>query len=134
MTWLLDTNACINYLRTGKNSPIAEQLAEKDAEQVVVCSVVRAELLFGAQKSRDAVENLANVGKFLSRFASFPFDDLAADVYGRIRADLTERGLTIGPNDLFIASIALSRQLTLVTHNVAEFSRVPGLNIEDWET
>jgi tRNA(fMet)-specific endonuclease VapC len=130
---LLDTNACISYLRSGKDSPVAEQLAEKDPEQVLVCSVVKAELFFGAQKSRDAAENLAKVSKFLSRFVSFPFDDAAADAYGRIRADLTGRGLTIGPNDLFIASIALARQVTLVTHNVAETGRVPDQMIEDWQ-
>ena len=57
-------------------------------------------------RSRDAAENLAKVGTFLSRFPSLPFDDAAADAYGRIRADLAARGMAIGPNDLFIASIA----------------------------
>lgn len=130
---MLDTNACVDYLRSGSGSRIARHLAERNAEDVVLCSVVRAELLFGALRSRDAVENYAKVGLFLSRFTSLPFDDAAAEIYGRIRTDLTGRGLTIGPNDLFIASIARARDLTLVTHNLGEFSRVEGLKIEDWE-
>jgi tRNA(fMet)-specific endonuclease VapC len=91
------------------------------------------ELVFGAMRSRDAAENLAKVGTFLSRFVSLPFDDAAADAYGWIRADLTKRGEVIGPYDLLIASIAVARQLKLITHNVEEFGRVPGLEIEDWE-
>jgi tRNA(fMet)-specific endonuclease VapC len=133
VTWLLDTNVCVHYLRLGDGSSIANRLAEKNAEDVVLCSVVRAELVFGALKSRDAAENLAKVGRFLSRFVSLPFDDSAADAYGRIRSELTKCGTTIGPNDLMIASIASARNLTLVTHNVGEFSRVSGLKIEDWE-
>ncbi len=65
---------------------------------------------------------------------SVPFDDLAADVYGRIRADLERQGQAIGPNDTLIAAIALANGLTIVTHNTAEFSRVSGLLIEDWHT
>jgi tRNA(fMet)-specific endonuclease VapC len=134
VTWLLDTNACVSYLRSGENSSIAGRLAEKSLGDVVLCSVVRAELVFGALRSRDAATNLAKVGKFLSGFLSLPFDDDAADAYGPIRAALAVQGATIGPNDLLIASIAKSRGLTLVTHNTAEFSRVSGLKIEDWET
>lgn len=69
---------------------------------------------------------------FCRRFDSLPFDDAAAEEYGRIRAELTAAGTPIGPNDLMIASIALANQLTLVTSNTAEFGRVPGLQIENW--
>jgi len=84
-------------------------------------------------RSSRATENLAKVRQFLSQFASLPFDDDAAETYGRIRADLTGRGVTIGPNDLLIAAIAQTNDTTLITHNVDEFSRVAGLKIEDWE-
>lgn len=67
------------------------------------------------------------------QFASLPFDDAAAEQYGRIRADLTGRGLVVGGNDLMIAAIAVATGCTLVTHNTAEFSRVVGLAIEDWQ-
>lgn len=133
MTWLLDTNACVDYLRSGSGSRIAEHLSEKDADDIALCSVVKAELLFGALRSSRVAENLTKVRRFLSQFTSLSFDDAAAESYGQIRADLTDRGLTIGPNDLLIASIAQSRNMTLVTHNVSEFVRVTGLRIEDWE-
>jgi tRNA(fMet)-specific endonuclease VapC len=112
---------------------VAVRLAEKNAADIVLCSVVRAELIFGALKSRDVVANLEKVRRFLSPFLSLPFDDNAADAYGRIRVELSDLGLLIGPNDLFIASIVKSHDLTLVTHNVEEFRRVQGLKIEDWE-
>jgi len=66
-------------------------------------------------------------------FASLPFDDAAAVIYGRIRAQLATAGALIGPYDLQIAAIALANNLTVVTRNTQEFSRVPGLVIEDWE-
>ena len=70
---------------------------------------------------------------FLTGLVSFPFDDPAAEIYGQIRADLENKGTSIGPNDLLIAAIARARGATLVTHNVKEFKRVEGLLFEDWE-
>src|SRR5262249_35006212 len=67
------------------------------------------------------------------QFTSIPFDDQAAEEYGKLRARLTSQGELIGPNDLMSAAIALPSGLTLVTHNTAEFRRVPGLNLEDWQ-
>jgi tRNA(fMet)-specific endonuclease VapC len=69
----------------------------------------------------------------LGRFVSLPFDDLAAEAYGRIRARLEQAGQLIGPNDLLIAAIAVAHQVTLVTHNTREFQCVEGLQIDDWE-
>ncbi len=134
MTWLLDTNVCVNYLRSGGGLSIAHRLAEKNSVDVVLCSIVKAELFFCALRSRESAANLVKVSQFASRFISLPFDDDAARAYGQIRANLAERGMTIGPNDLLIASIALAHNLTLVTHNTDEFCRVPGLRIEDWES
>jgi tRNA(fMet)-specific endonuclease VapC len=90
-------------------------------------------MYFGAMKSVDPVHTLVQQQAFLDAFESLPFDDAAAEVYGQIRAELTRRGTPIGPNDLLIAAIAVARNLTLVTHNTAEFSRVPNLHFEDWE-
>ncbi len=67
-------------------------------------------------------------------FPSAPFDDASAEAYGRLRADLAAEGMLIGPNDLMIAAIALTHGLIVVTHNTAEFSRVAGLTLEDWQT
>ena len=68
------------------------------------------------------------------RFVSLPFDDRGAEEYANIRAHLVAQGNTIGPNDLLIAATALANGLIVVTQNSTEFSRVPGLAIEDWET
>ncbi|MBN1285343.1 MAG: type II toxin-antitoxin system VapC family toxin [Anaerolineae bacterium] len=93
-----------------------------------------AELYFGAMKSRSPQTSLLKQQAFVERFVSLPFDDAAAVVYGRIRAELERAGTPIGPNDLMIASIALANGLILVTHNVREFERVAGLQIDDWES
>jgi tRNA(fMet)-specific endonuclease VapC len=97
-----------------------------------MCTIVKAELLFGARKSAKPERNLAALATFFTPFRCLPFDDAAADAYGLVRAELEQRGTPIGPNDLLIASIALSCGLRLVTSNAREFARVPGLAIEDW--
>ena len=132
MTYLLDTNTCIQFLNQ-RNSAVSARLAAVQREEVVICQIVKAELFYGAYKSARREANLAVLAKFFSQFASLPFDDAAAEAYGRLRAELARRGTPIGPNDLLIAAIALARDLALVTHNTAEFSRVPGLRLEDWE-
>ena len=133
MNYLLDTNAVISHLRSGGKSGVSRQLRAVTPADVAVCSVVRAELVYGANRSANPAKNLAQVQTFLAPFTSFPFDDPAADIYGQIRAGLDATGLSIGPNDLMIAAIAVTHGLTLVTHNTAEFGRVPGMRIEDWE-
>jgi tRNA(fMet)-specific endonuclease VapC len=133
MPHLLDTNICIRHLRNPRKSPLADRLAGRAYGDVVLCSVVKAELIFGALHGKQQRARLARLDNFLSLFPSIPFDDLAARVYGEVRAELARQGLSIGPNDLLIASIALANHLVLVTHNTSEFGRVPGLQIEDWE-
>ena len=133
MNWMLDTNACIRYLN-GRSLPLKEHLDRTGAANIVVCSVVKAELFFGAARSNDPARTKEKQQQFLSRFLSLPFDDRAAEVYATIRAALAEIGTPIGPNDTLIASIAIANDVTLVTHNVSEFSRVPNLKVEDWES
>jgi len=132
MKFLFDTNVCIRFLN-GRAPSIQQQMNRHKPEDIVLCSVVKAELLVGVAKSENSEERLKKIKLFLNRFASLPFDDNAAASYAEIRADLEKRGLPIGPNDLLIASIAVANQLVLVTHNVGEFGRVNGLEIEDWE-
>jgi tRNA(fMet)-specific endonuclease VapC len=132
MRYLLDTNTCIRYIN-GTSKAVFENLDAQEEGDVVVCSVVKAELFYGAMRSQKPDKNLADQQVFLSLFTSLPFDDRAAEVYGRIRADLANKGTPIGGNDLMIAAIALVHALTLVTHNTGEFERVDGLNIVDWE-
>ena len=85
-------------------------------------------------RSNNPVKSLQIQQEFLQQFISIPFDDAAAMVYGTIRANLAKAGTPIGPNDLQIAAIALANELTLVTHNTREFSRIQGLKLEDWES
>ncbi len=132
MTYLLDTNACVAYLRT-LNSPIRRRLATLSAADISLCAVVKAELVYGAQRSADPTRSLTELAAFFAPYVSFPFDDAAAMIAGRIRADLAARGTPISPGDLHIAAIALAHDLTLVTHNTREFVRVAGLRLEDWE-
>ena len=100
-----------------------------------LCSVVLGELLFGASNGDPEYldENLALIHSLQQEFRSLPYDDDAAVRYARIRVSLKRLGTPIGPNDTKIAAIALANDLTLVTHNTAEFSRVPGLKLEDWQ-
>jgi tRNA(fMet)-specific endonuclease VapC len=132
MTYLLDTNTCVRYIN-GQSERIRARLEAIQPLEIVVCSVVKAEMFFGAYKSERRDLNLANSLRFLGRFRSLPFDDSAARVYGEIRAELESWGKPIGPNDLMIAAIARLHGLTVVTHNLREFERVDGLSCEDWE-
>ena len=134
MAYLLDSNVWIAVLRN-RSSSITQRMASiTNPAAIFSCAVVRAELVHGAYRSDRTTVNLQMMEKLLERYPSLPFDDAAADIYGRIRSDLERRGIQIGANDYQIASIALANDLTVVTHNTGEFSRVPGLKFEDWQT
>lgn len=132
MIYLLDTNACIVHL-TNNSSLVSQRLASKSPRDIRLCSIVKAEMYYGVYKSQRRAINVTTVNTFFSQFHSLPFDDLAAEIAGRERARLAAVGTPIGPNDLLIAAIGLAHQATVVTHNTREFSRVVGLQIEDWE-
>ncbi|BAY29297.1 PIN domain protein [Nostoc carneum NIES-2107] len=132
MRYLLDTNACIVYLNRPM-SGVRQRLGSLSPSDIAVCSVVKAELFYGAMRSNNPTRTLALLEAFLDNFESLPFDDQAARIFGTIRAELGTLGTPIGPYDLQIAAIAVVNNLTLVTHNIREFSRVSGLAIEDWE-
>jgi len=132
MKYLLDANTCIGLL----NSSDAELMRRYSARQpadLVLCSVVKAELLYGARRSARVEFNLKRLEYFAAPLQSLPFDDRCAHDYGVIRADLAAQGTPIGANDLMIGAIARAHDLILVTHNTKEFSRVAGLRVEDWE-
>jgi len=133
MTYLPDTNACITPLRERNPRLIARWQAVK-ASEVVLCSVVVYELRHGAERSSDPVREHAKLDAFLAPFVSVPFDDLCARKCAEIRHQLERSGTLIGPHDLQIAAVALHHGLTLVSHNMRDFSRIPGLKLEDWES
>ncbi|MFW9260700.1 type II toxin-antitoxin system tRNA(fMet)-specific endonuclease VapC [Nostoc sp. CALU 546] len=132
MKFLLDTNTCIIYMR-GKNSTLKQKLESTATKDIAVCSIVKAELFYGAMKSANPVRNLTLQQEFLAQSISLTFDDLAAMSFGTIRSQLEALGTPIGAYDLQIAAIALTNNLTLVTHNTREFKRVNNLFTEDWE-
>ncbi|MBU0567904.1 type II toxin-antitoxin system VapC family toxin [bacterium] len=133
MRYLLDTNVCIQYLN-GRSEGIRQQLSQKTPEKIVLCSVVKAELFYGALKSSNPARNIERQLQFIGRFASLPFDDKTAEAYGQIRVQLEQHGTPIGPNDLMIAAIAVANDIILVTHNTREFGRIEYLKLEDWES
>lgn len=123
MNYLLDTNVCIIYLKA-KDLNLKQRLEAIPVREIAVCSIVKAELCFGAMKSTNPERNFASQKTFLAQFVSLPFDDLAATTFGMIRSQLETNGTPIGAYDLQIAAIALANNLTLVTHNTREFGRV----------
>ncbi len=130
--YLLDSNACIHVLN-GSSEGVIERFRAESPATIRLCSVVVAELLYGARKSRSVAKALRSLQKFFEPLVSVPFDDGCAEEYGRIRADLAVAGTPIGANDLMIAAIARRYDWTVVTNNVDEFVRVAGLKVEDWQ-
>ncbi len=130
--YLLDTNVCIHLLNN-RHSLIKEHFRRSSPSDIALCSVVKAELLFGARHSKRVETNLQLLNHFFAPLNSLPFDDRCAEEYGLIRADLSVQGKIIGPNDLLIAAIARAHDAVLITHNTSEFSRITGLRLEDWQ-
>ena len=130
LRYLLDTNIVIYVLR---QRPI-EVLStfNTNASRMAISSITLAELMHGAEKSSRMSENLATVEDFCSRLQVLPYGAKAAQHYGAIRAALEKIGQPIGVNDLHIAAHARSEGLVLVTNNMGEFARVPGLELENW--
>lgn len=131
MSYLLDTNSWIHYLKHS-DSPIRARLAAIQPSAVLSCSIVKAELLHGAEKYGNRDRRAATVLQTLAPFRSLAFDDDAAELYAQLRHALELAGRIIGPYDLQIAAICRLHDLTLVTSNAGEFSRVHELFLEDW--
>lgn len=132
MIYLLDTNVCIHLLN-GRHPHLIDRFHSHSQQDIVLCSMVKAELLKGALRSQRVELNLQRLNTFFEPLFSLTFDDHSAEHHARIGADLLQQGTPIGANDLVIAAIARAHNATLVTHNTGEFSRVAGLRIEDWE-
>ena len=132
MIYLLDTNVCIHLLNK-RHDVILQHLRQHAPTDIALCSVVKAELLYGARRSQRTEANLQLLKAFFAPLQSLPFDDDCAEHYGQIHADLLTLGKPIGPNDTLIAAIARANDATLITHNTDEFSRVAGLRVADWE-
>ena len=131
MAFLLDTNACIDYF-TGRYPRVVTRIQGSSPEDLFLSVVVVAELRYGADHSARRRTNHSRIDALVEEIEPLDFDLRAAATYGRVRAQLEAGGTPIGPNDMLIAAHALSRGLTVVTDNAAEFRRVKGLKVENW--
>ena len=129
--YLLDTNICISLMRN-QYPEMTDKILSMDPSLLMISSITVFELEYGAAKSQQKDRTRAQLSLFLSAFTILPFDTEDAIVAGRIRGELAKKGTPIGPYDLQIAAQGISRKLTVVTHNIDEFSRVPNLQVEDW--
>jgi len=128
--WTLDATVCIALLK-GDDAARQRLLALAPAD-VALSAVVRGELAYGARNSGRVEANLRRLIAFLAPFASLPFDERAADHYGRLRAELRREGTPVGGNEMLIAATALANDAVLVTRNRDEFLRIAGLRVELW--
>lgn len=129
--YMIDTNIFIRFLR-GNSPHLLEMLQSSDASLFKVPSIVKAELLFGAYKSNQPAREQRRIEELLLPFEIIPFNESAVYQYAKIRSELENAGNTICANDYIIAAIALANSAVLITNNVDEFKRVPGLTIESW--
>ncbi|MBB3312366.1 tRNA(fMet)-specific endonuclease VapC [Rhizobium sp. BK196] len=130
LAYMLDTNICIYVM---KNYPL--ELREKFnllAEQLCISSITLAELYYGAEKSARRIENLTAIEHFTARLEVLPFGEKAALHYGQVRADLERAGTPCGPHDMQIGGHARAEGLIVVTNNMREFVRMPGVRTENW--
>jgi len=131
MNLLLDTNICI-YLIKKRPPSVLKRFDTLAAGTLAVSSITVAELEFGVQKSQYPPQNQQALEQFLMPLVILDFDHEAARTYGKLRAWFETKGKTIGALDMLIAAHALSKGLSLVTNNVREFSKVPGLKVINW--
>jgi tRNA(fMet)-specific endonuclease VapC len=127
---MLDTNTLSEFIRNPRGA-LTERLAAIEPDEVCTSIVVACELRFGARRKGSDVLT-RRIEQLLGTLNVLPLDPPADEHYADIRAALEQLGTPIGSHDLFIAAHARSRGLTLVTHNIREFTRVPDLNVEDW--
>ena len=130
LTYMLDTNICIYVMKNyppnllGKFNTLAEQLC--------ISSITLGELHYGAEKSARRADNLIAIQHFTARLEVLAFEAKAAAHYGQVRAELERAGAICGPHDMQIGGHARSEGLIVVTNNMREFSRMPGLRAENW--
>lgn len=130
LKYMLDTNICIFTI---KNKPQhVREVFKMHHGQLCISTVTLMELIYGAEKSSNQARNLGDVEGFAARLEVLKYDQDAAAHTGQLRAELAKAGMTIGPYDHMIAGHARSQGLILVTNNLREFNRVPGLRVEDW--
>jgi tRNA(fMet)-specific endonuclease VapC len=131
MKFMLDTNICI-YIIKQKPTSVLERFLRSEISQIGISTITLSELSCGVTKSSRPQQNQIALMQFIAPLEILPYDDLAAQHYGNLRARLEIQGRTIGSLDMLIAAHALSITCTLVTNNEKEFCRIPHLKIDNW--
>lgn len=131
MRYMLDTNICI-YAIKNKPEKVLEHLKKHEPEDICISSITYSELVYGVEKSKSKEKNRLALILLLSNIEIMNYDTNASESYGKIRADLEDKGTPIGPLDTMIAAHAHSLNYTLVTNNTKEFKRIKNLKIENW--
>lgn len=129
--YLIDTDIIIYWLKN-KFQSISEKFIEIEDHRIFISSITVAELYYGAYNSSKMEENCELVKELMSEINVVDFDSKAGEHFGKIKANLKSRGEIINDSDLFIASIGVSNEYTLVTNNENHFGRIEGLKIENW--
>ncbi len=130
LRFLLDTDTVIYFFKG--QGRVAASLLQTPPAEVAISTISLYELQVGVARSREPERTQAQLEQLLAWLTVLPFDDSAACRAAEIRAELERKGMAIGTLDTLIAGVALSRGLVLVTHNLAEFQRIPDLLVEDW--
>jgi tRNA(fMet)-specific endonuclease VapC len=130
LQYMLDTNICI-YVIKSRPLALGEQF-NRLAEQICISTVTLAELYYGSERSARRIQNLEGIEQFIARLEILPFSAEAAAHYGQVRAELERAGRPSGPHDMLIGAHARSAGLIVVTNNLREFERIPGLRVESW--
>jgi tRNA(fMet)-specific endonuclease VapC len=133
MHYQLDTNIC-SYILRHHPLEVKQHFDEVGSDAICLSTIVLAELYFGAARHPKGQVIRREIDDFTSRLTVLAWDDLAAEQYGAIRAELERAGTPVGAMDMLIAAHARSRKATLVTSNRREFDRIEGLNVVDWVT
>ncbi|MCY4281335.1 MAG: tRNA(fMet)-specific endonuclease VapC [Gammaproteobacteria bacterium] len=130
LKYMLDTNIVIYVI---KNRPLnVRKMFKRHSGQMAISAVTLGELIYGAEKSTQPERNLQDIESMTARLEVLPFNETAAIHFGQIRAELMRVGTPIGPYDQMIAGHARATGLLIITNNVNEFKRVPGLRVENW--
>ena len=131
--YLFDTDTLSHLLRREHSPSLLSRMARIPAEQQFTSAITVGEMVYGAERTSRREYLLAQFANQLwPTLQVLPFDHAAAEIYGRIRADLERAGTPLAEADLRIGAIALTRDLTVVTGNTYQFSRIPGLRVENW--
>jgi tRNA(fMet)-specific endonuclease VapC len=130
LQYMLDTNICIYIMK--KHPPTLLDRFNQLAEQLCISSITLGELHYGLEKSTRRQQNLDDLVRFTARLEILPFTVEAAAHYGQLRLELERAGRPVGPYDMLIGAHARSEGLIMVTNNLREFERMPGLRVENW--